>query len=296
MNYKAILLLLISAILLGIDHVVQKVVLNSGISSLTFAFIRILTAALFLTPYFFYIHNKKRFKFTKQNIRDLAILGVLASGLAMLFKLSGLSYTTATNAGFMQVMVALFAIIFSYFILKERLPKMFFVILSIMLLGIMLITTQGGIVLPNKGDMILLLDVCLVGFSVVYAKRVMNWMSSRIIAYGGAVFGAIFLALLIPFIGFDDFSIILPVLGLIIFSGINFALRIVFTYKAIDIENASNVTTFLLLAPVVTLIIANLWLGETLVMMQYAGVLLVFFGAVMLAMLKPSKHNFVHHN
>jgi len=70
----------------------------------------------------------------------------------MLFKLWGLSFTTATNAGFMQVLIATFSIIFSYFILKERLPKMFFITFSIMVLGIALISTKGGISLPSKGE------------------------------------------------------------------------------------------------------------------------------------------------
>lgn len=285
-----------TAILLGIDHVVQKVVLNNGVEPLTFAFMRIVIAALFLTPYFFYIKNKKRFKFNKLNLRDLAIIGVLASGLAMFFKLTGLSFTTATNAGFMQVLVALFTIIFSYFILKERLPKMFFIIFSIMVIGIILISTKGGISIPNKGDFILLGNVILIGFSAAYAKRTMKWISSRIIAYGRLVFGAIFLALLIPFFGFNELTVIFPMLGWIIFSGIDFGLRLLFLYKAIDIESASNTTTFLLIAPVLTLIIANIWLGETLVIMQYVGVLLIFFGALMLAILKPAKPIIVHQN
>lgn len=289
MNHKAVILLLISAFLLGTDHVMQKIVLNYGVSPLSFAFTRLVLAVFFMTPYFLHIRKKKKFRFNKKNIRDLLIIGILGSCLSVLLKLLGLQYTTATNAGFMQVMVAVFTIIFSYFLLKERLPRLFFTIFFIMVIGIALISTNGGISPPNIGDLILLGNVCLWGFTQAFSKRTMRFISSRIMAYARIVIGMVFMSFLIPFFGLDPLIVIIPAFGWIVLSAISFAVRGILIYKAIDLENASHVMTFLLLAPVITLVFAHLWLNETLVPMQYVGAFLIFFGAIILTMLKPTK-------
>lgn len=292
MKIRSIIYLGIFAAMTAMGHILQKIVLNLGVNQLVLAFLRI---TLGFTVISLLLLAKKHHPVTlvKSNFRHFFILGVCFSGIGILMKLWGLSLTTATNAAFIMSLSSVFQVIFAYFFLGENAPKRFYIVLIMMIAGVYLVTTGGKQILPRIGDIIMLAVAVLIGSMEVYGKKVLETLSVIQTAFGRSLVGMIFLGLLVPVFAPHGFSTIpnFPVLLLVLSNGITFSASLIFFYKALQIERASNTGMFALLVPVLTAVLGYLFLAEILNLYQVIGGAIILTGSFMISKLQIKQAN-----
>lgn len=224
--------------------------------------------------------------FKREHLKDLIIIGVLASGIGLLFQIIGLSYTTATNTSIILTFVAPLTSVFAYFMLKEPTPKMFVISSILMVVGSIIILYKPISPL-GVGDLLICVAVIGFAFSNAYAKRTMKNIPTEVVTFGRLLFGSLSIALLIPFFHFG-FSSLIKAPVLVIVSGLIFGIRMVTYYKGIEIEGAAIAATFLLFSPVVTVLLASLFLGETLTINVIGGLVTIIIGGFLLTRVKST--------
>lgn len=293
MKLKSVLYLSIYAVLIALGHILQKMVLNHGVDRFVFAFLRI--AAGFVVITILLVAKKYRpVAVVKKNVKHFLILGIGFSGIGILMKLWGLSYTTATNAAFIMSLSSAAVVLFAFLLLKEKAHKAFYTVVAVMIGGVYLVTTGGKTLLPRSGDVIILALAFLIGFMQVYGKKVLATLSVLEISFGRSLAGMLFLGLLIPIFSVGGFGTIpnFPVLLLVLANGLTFSFSIMFFYKALQTEGASNAGMFALLVPVLTGVMGFLWLGETLNPWQIIGAVIILAGSFTISRLKVKQANF----
>ena len=293
MKTKSVIYLLIYAVILAMGHILQKMVLNCGVDRFVFAFIRIATGFVIITPLL--LGKKYRpVPVIKKNIRHFIVLGVCFSGIGILLKLWGLSHTTATNAAFIMSLSSVAAVMFAFLLLKEKTYKRFYAIVLMMIGGVYLVTTGGVQLLPRIGDIIIFVLAFLIGFMQVYGKRVLKTLSVLEISFGRSMVGMLFLGSLIPIFSPRGFSTIpsFPVLLLVMANGVTFSSSIMLFYKALQVEGASNTGMFALLVPVFTAGLGYSLLGELLNIYQVIGGLIILGGSFLISRVKIKQANF----
>ena len=132
MDTKGIFYLGVALLTFAFTHITDKFGINSGVDPSVFSFFKIFFGLVFIAIVWASLKKKKSLKFERKHIKNLIIIGVLASGFAVILSISALSYTTATNKGMMQGMYTIVTFIFAYFMLHERLPKLIFPTFAVM--------------------------------------------------------------------------------------------------------------------------------------------------------------------
>ena len=293
MRLKSTIYLVFFAILMAMGHILQKMVLDFGVDRFVFSFVRI--ASGFGIISFLILYKKHRpWQVLKTNTRHFIVLGVFFSGFGILIKLWGLGFTTATNASFIMSLSSFSAAFFAFILLKEKAPSRFYWVVVFMIAGVYLVTTKGQHILPQKGDLIIFILVFLIGFMQVYGKRVLTNLSVLETAFGRSFYGMVFLGLLIPFFAPDGFSTIpnLKVLLIVLANGVTFSGSIIFFYKALQLEGASNSGVFALLVPVITAVLGRFLLGETLNVYQVLGGVIIISGSFFITRIRIKQANF----
>ena len=172
MNLKGILYLCIALLTYAFTQIVEKIGVTKGVDSSVFSFFSIFFGLCVVGIVWMSLRKKRSLHLDKKYIKRLFILGTLGSGLAVVLSITALKYTTATNKAVMQAMYASFTLIFAYFMIHERMPRLFYPTFLAMVCGLILLTSKGLLHLPNKGDWMLLISVPIVGYCNVYAKKI----------------------------------------------------------------------------------------------------------------------------
>jgi drug/metabolite transporter (DMT)-like permease len=293
MRLKSTLYLISFATLLAMGHILQKTVLNYGVDRFVFSFIRIASGFLIISGLIFY-RGYRPLKVLRTHSRNFVVLGIFFSGFGILIKLWGLGFTTATNASFIMSLSSLSAVFFAFLLLKEKAPSRFYWLVLLMIAGVYLVTTRGQHLLPQKGDLIIFFLVFLIGFMQVYGKKVLANLSVLETAFGRSFYGMVFLGLLIPFFAPGGFSTIpnIKVLLIVLANGITFSGSIIFFYKALQLEGASNSGVFALLVPVITAVLGRFLLGEVLNIYQILGGGIIISGSFFITRIRIKQANF----
>ena len=293
MKLRSIIYLIIYALLVASGHILQKIVINYGVDKFTFAFLRICVGFFVITVLIFY-KKYHPIGIIRKNYKHFVVLGIGFSGLGILLKLWGLHYTTATNASFIMSLSSAAVIFFASIFLKEKTGRGFYFIAIIMIGGVYFISTAGIHLIPKKGDIIIFFLAVFIGSMRVYGKNVLKTLSVLETAFGRSLFGAIFLFILMMIFSPDGFSTIpdYKVLLLVLSNGLTFSGSILFFYKALQTEGASNSGMFALLVPVFTLGFGNIFLGETINIYQISGGIVILAGSFFISRVKIKQANF----
>jgi drug/metabolite transporter (DMT)-like permease len=287
MKTKSIIYLVIYANAIAFGHVLQKMVLNSGVDRFVFAFLRI-TTGFFIITLLLLFKKYRPVAVIKKNIRPFIVLGVCFSGFGILLKFWGLSMTTATNAAFIMSLSSVTSVLFAFLMLKEKARKRFYFIVLGMIAGVYLVTTRGKQLMPQAGDLIIFGLAFLIGFMQVYGKKLLNTLSVLETSFGRSFIGMLFLGLMCLIFAPKGFATIpnFPVLLLVLANGITFSSGIMLFYMALQNEGASNAAVFALLVPVFTAILGYFFLAEIFNIYQFIGGIVILSGSFLIARLK----------
>lgn len=233
-----------------------------------------ITADFFLTA--LALWKKELFKnLFKGSIKWVILLGFLAA-LGSYFSFVGLSLGKASAAGFFFQFQAFFAAILAFILLKEKLSASQMLGLGIMLVGAYFFSIPLTL---NLGNAFFLLSAFVWGMNSVITRSKARQLSPFFLAFGRNTFSAFFLLPIAYKYVQTNIGLVNSVQTFYFFLyGALLAAFFLSSYTALRFVKAAEATSFQLISPLITVVIAFFFLGERLGMNQLGSGILVLAG------------------
>lgn len=284
-------LVILTAIFSGFNIVANKFFVET-IDPLVFTAMRaLLIGTIFFFISFFIAKNKKQ-KFKKTSWKKLFLIGIIGGSIAFWLFFTGLKITTAGKAAFLHKTLPLYAAIFAFFFLKEKISKKLLISLAVMLCGLIFMSFSKISFGLNLGDLLVIAATVLWALEYTISKKLMlkkesNW----VITFSRMFFGSLILIAIIILTGKTSEIINLNSSQIIyiLVSGFLLLLYVLTFYWGLKHINLTKASTILLLAPVISLILGIALLGETASLMQLIGSALILIGAFFVIKSKSEK-------
>ncbi|ALM74539.1 DMT family transporter [Thermococcus barophilus] len=273
---KGTLFAFIALILVGIEPVVIK---SNPVNPLSFAAFSALFASLILWVMILPSGKWKELKEIPEHLHKAFFVGLFGTALAYIAYSYGARMSTAINASLITRSEVLYSFVLSYLFLRERITKKQLVLSLIILLGIVLVITQGRFIEPKRGDVLLLLTPLFWQIGHTIAKQLKY--SPYLIATLRNTFGGLILLVL-------ALSLDLEFTKLAVVEGVIIALTQVLWYSAIRLINLSKATAIITPAPAVAIGLSIL-LGENFTVYHAVGFILIMIGTLGVSKIKSER-------
>lgn len=230
----------------------------------------------------------------------IVLANAIHFGLGAFFINSGTALTSAVNVGFLSKFATVTTIIFAWLILKEKLTKSKLISVAIMIVGVFLITTKGQVIVPQPGDILVLLACTSFSLgNVLMRKFLKNYaVSGELVSFLRPVSG---LPILLIFLLFSPIypQQIQPVFNVnisnltflpyIIGSSLASSLLTIFLNRTLKVSSASYMSMMSMMTPVIVSAMAIILLGESMVLIQLVGAILIILSGIATHYLKIEK-------
>ncbi|VUT27599.1 MAG: EamA-like transporter family protein [Candidatus Syntrophoarchaeum sp. GoM_oil] len=280
-HYKAILFLIVSALLFALNIIFNKIGLMEGVEPLTFASLRppIIILTLFLVSQ---TKIRSELNFLSPYLKYLVLLGVIGYGLGPIALFFGQQFTTAVNAGFLLQTQPVFVVILAAILFGDKIGKGDVLSILMLIIGAYLIMTDGTQLIPRFSDILIVFTALFYGIEATIAKIPMRKISPVTTVMFGYIFGG-----LLIFIVWSFTSRNLPLMEQfiwIVLSSLCIGFSMVFYYEGIRSLGAGYSTVLLsLLSVLFTVILSFVLLGEMLTDIQIFGAMILMVGVALLA-------------
>ncbi len=278
-------LVLIGPLLLSLEIIYTRFVLNSGINPLAYTANRNVVIVLILVP-FLYAKFKENIRAQGAKILGWAVLLGMARFMADALFFVSQSVTKSTTFVLLSQLNVVFTAIFAYFLVGERLTGREIAAAGAMLAGaaaIILAVPRAQFLGVGLGDLSVVVFCVALSASNALSKKAMDsGMGRGSVFIGSMLFSTAFLGILEPlFFGvapYETFFSDLPYeMG-----GALFAVAVLtFVYYYIDRFGASRIGIVLLSNTLITPVLAFLFFGETLTGPQLLGGAGIVAGALL---------------
>ncbi|WP_372769081.1 DMT family transporter [Lutibacter sp.] len=191
-NYKAHLALLGANVIYGVNHIVAKGVMPNKIGPSAFVFLRILGAALL----FWIIKAFIKEKVEKKDFPLLILCGLLGVASNQMFFFHGLSLTSPIDASIIITAVPVMVLIFSAFLLKEKITVNKFLGIVLGGIGAVILIWYGKKSVGTSsvlGNMFVLINACAYALYMVLVKPLMKKYNPITIISWAFLFGFLFM-------------------------------------------------------------------------------------------------------
>ncbi len=281
-----ILLVLCTAVLSGIAIPANKIFIVKTDPAVFTAVRAIIIGLLFLALTLWMNRGKKKQLFTV-DWKYLASIAVIGGAAAFLLYFTGLQLTTSGHAAFLHKTLPIYTAILAFLFLGEKLTKKTAAVIAVMFLGVYLIYSSAISPAemwsnPQLGDLLVLAAAFLWGVENVIAKKAMiRGENNFIVSFSRMFFGGLILFGAVILMGKTDALLALSsqqLINIVISTLLLFGYVLTY-YWAIKLIDVSKAATLLLIAPVVSLMLGILFLGEPAPLIQLFGSALVLAGA-----------------
>ena len=223
----------------------------------------------------------------KVNWKYLALIAIIGGSFAFLLFFTGLKFTTGGRAAFLHKTLPLYVAVFAFIIVREKIPRKQIFALVIMFLGTIIlfsakINPAELWMNPQLGDLLIIGATVFWALENVIARKAMvNGETNFMVSFARMFFGGLILFGVVLLLGKFDILLSLAAQqwGNIFVSVAILFGYVLFWYWSIRYINVSKAATLLLLAPVISLILGVLWLGEPVPALQLFGSALILIGA-----------------
>ncbi len=279
MHYFYFLLLLLTSLLWAGNFIVGKFLVDHA-SPMTLTTLRWIIAVVCLFPVVWW--TDKKLLPPRKAILPLFFMGITGVVLFNILLFVALEQTSATNVGLISTLIMISIAFFSFLFLKEKMNVLQVIAMGFSLFGVFLVLTKGNSQLFlsltfNKGDLYMMLAVCIWGAYAVFSKWAMTHTSPMMATLYSGVFG---LLVLLPFT-IKDLTISnlnSTFMYSIFYTGvISTVVCMVLWNIGVKKLGATVAGTFLNFNPVFTAILAFFFLGERMTAIQIIGSAIVIF-------------------
>ncbi len=210
----------------------------------------------------------------------LILIGIIGGGISFLLFFKGLSMTSAITGGFIHKTLFVWVSILAVIFLKEKLGKLQWIALGILVLGNFLLGTFNSFRF-GIGEMMILLATILWAIEYVLAKKVLSNLDSLTVAWARMFFGSFVLIsyLLVNGKASQLFLLDKNQWGWTLLSAVFLLGYVTFWYKALKLAPASAVSSVLVAgSPITTLLSLTFINGFKINDFQIGGIMLIIAG------------------
>ncbi len=254
-----------------------------GSNPFVFTFLKNAVVAVFLFSLILLLKESSSIKsISRKQLGQLAAIGFIGGSIPFLLFFYALKMTTAINAGFLHKTLFIWATIFAFVFLKEKLSKRFIAAAGLLLAGNFLLF---GISSFGFAEALILIATFLWAAENVLAKRVLRELSGSIVAFGRMFFGSIFILFFLAFTNQIEpiFALdINQIFWVLISSAFLFAYVFTF-YSGLRFLPVHKATAILLLAQPVTAFLSFAFLGKAISLPEAFGLILILGGIFLIA-------------
>lgn len=288
---KGTVLVLMTAVISGVSIVVNKFFVVRMNPALFTAVRALLIGLVFL--FISLYKNKFRFRgFKKASWKHLIAIGVIGGGIAFLSFFTGLKSTTAGRAAFLHKTLPLYSTFLAFVFLKEKITRKLFVAMLLMLFGTYVMECGKIGTGMKAGDLLVIIATVLWAVENTIAKRVMtqnetNW----VVTFSRMFFGSIVLFSMMFILG-KSYLLLSLSYNQLVYIGVStlFLTGYVLTwYWGLRYINLSKASTVLLISPTISLSLGYHWLGETVLIPQLFGSIIILVGAYLVLKVKSER-------
>jgi len=289
---KGIYLVLITAVISGLAGWFNKfglaVVAKNAYQYTTLknVVVALILSLIILTPWLW----PKLKKLTKKDWGKLILIGLIGGSIPFLLFFKGLSLTSAVSASFIHKTLFIWVAILAWPILKEKISKLQFVALGILLFGNVIFEGFKGLSWGLAETLIFIATIFWAAETII-AKIILKDISALVLAWGRMFFGALFL------IGFLVLTQNTAGLLILNYSQIGWLMLVsllligyvITWYSALKKLPATVVTCVLVLASPLTTFLNSAFVTHKLVNQNIWGVVMILVGVLFFWIFKNLK-------
>lgn len=281
---KGIYLVLITAVISGLANFFNKFGMQAlgkdafQYTTLKNVIVALVLSLIILTPWLL----PKLKKLTRKEWGQLVLIGLVGGSVPFLLFFKGLSLTSSVSASFIHKTLFVWVAILAWPVLKEKISKLQFVALGILLLGNVIFESFKGLSWGTAETLILLATLLWAVESMI-AKISLKNIDSTVLAWGRMFFGAMFLLgfLLVTGNTAGLLTLDLPQLGwLVLVSGLLTGYVLTW-YAALKRLPVTVVTCFLVIASPITTFLNSAFVSHKLVSQNVWGVAIILGGVLL---------------
>jgi len=203
-------------------------------------------------------------------------VGLIGGSIPFLLYFKGLSLTAPIQAAFIHKTLFIYAAVLAAIFLKEKISRGFLIGGLLLLLGNILLLR----IIPHQfgwGDFLILIATLFWASENVLSKYLLKELPSRIVIWGRMFFGSIFIILFWLMTGQAHFAASLNVqqIGWVLITSAFLFGYVATWYTGLKYIKVSVAATVLLLASPITALLSLFFLGQTLVLSQIIGIILI---------------------
>lgn len=268
---------IVAAVLFGCVSTIGKPILST-VDPLLLSSIIYLIAGLFFTPSSVRVSSKV----TKKYFFLIIISAISGAAIAPIVFFQGLRMSTAADTALLANGETVFSILFALLIFRERLRPVGYIAVTLILIGVLLVTTNldfhSSIFSLNIGNVLVIFSTIIWGFDNNICKIISKQIHiSRLIQLKALIGGTILIGtVIVSGIPFNIHSEqIIPIILLGVFG---FAISLYLYLHSIKRIGVIKASSLLSLSAVFGLIFALVFLRESIGMNQIIAILVMIFG------------------
>jgi drug/metabolite transporter (DMT)-like permease len=261
----------------------------------TLAALRCLLASAILGVLFWRATARGERPIERADLPGLLVLGISGITVSTGIFYVGVALTTASNAVILTASTPVLVAVGGYLLFGERLRRVQWVGVACSALGVLLTVTRGEIRLlespPSLGDGIVLIGQVAWATYTLYGKRVLARLSPLTATTAAYLIGTAFLipiavltAPAFPAASYGSAA----AWGIILFQGTAGVLSHIWYYRGVQTVGPAVSAIFMNLQPLVGVLLARLFLGETLSLAQGLGTAAILAGVWMTTRQAPA--------
>ncbi|GAA4965624.1 DMT family transporter [Algibacter aquimarinus] len=260
--FKAHLALLGANLIYGANYIIAKGIMPEKINPNAFVFIRLACCVvLFWAIKFLFFKEKVK----RKDFLRLALCGLLGAAINMLFFFHGINLTSPVDASIIMTVTPVIVLIFSFFILKERITKNKLIGITIAGIGAVFLIIYGSKATGTSsfiGNLLVFLNATSYGLYLVFVKTLMKKYNAITVISWMFLFGLIFVSpfTLPDFINtnFEAFTTnTYLVIGYVVLFTTFFAY--LFNIYALNYVMPSVTSSYIYLQPVISFIMVSIY-------------------------------------
>jgi drug/metabolite transporter (DMT)-like permease len=279
---NGITLAFITAIISGFAVFINKFGVALWSNSSVYTTAKNIIAAMFLTALLFILKKSGELrKLSKSQWIKLLLIALIGGSIPFLLFFKSLTLVSATEAAFIQKTLFVWVALLSYPFLKERLNRIQFIALGVLLVGVYLLGAPSEWSF-GAGSAMTLGATLLWAVESIIAKKILAEVSATIVAWARMFLGSLFLILWLLFTG--DIADIFPssasqgawalAVGIVLFG------YVVSWYSALQKAPATTVSSILVIAAPITAILDGIIIKHAFPVKTIAPLLLMTLGAL----------------
>jgi len=234
--------------------------------------VALLLGCLILTP----LIRTKLKTLTKHDWLKLILIGLIGGSIPFLLFFKGLSMSNAVNAGFIHKTLFIWVTILAIPLLKEKLSKIQLTAAIMLFVGNFFLIGINSWSF-GKADLLILLATLFWSAEFVFAKKLLQQIDAKILAWARMFFGSFFMIIFIFATnqGAQFFSLNTASWSWIILTAIFLFAYVLTWYNALKKLPASIVASILVIASPITTLLKNIFISNTYSAHQVIGSLII---------------------